>query len=747
MSSRAIRKVQKLREQQQQDSNLDESSDDDAPRPAKPKFNVFDLLKATDNDDDDDKNNDGDEKEGHQEHEEPHKEPVVQVESEPEPEPESEPAKPQKAKKTKKKKKNKSKQSQTKSPESDMKQQEGAGMDEIDRALKALGVTDGSSANPAFPTHSNLDIRLLETLDKLLSIQTKFLDPKTEMRKLFGDVTLENYDQDAGSGRRRNQEETIDLGRALSGRYCPASQGRSLKGIAPRQNPLFQGKGEWPLAISGGMSMEVNGSLPPGRTQYRICHSTGYKDVQRQFNMCVESMDPQRLIFHLQHNPYHASTLLQVSEIAKHQGDHAVAADLLERVLFNIGRSAHSTFGAQLKKGKARLDFRVKENRELWLTGWKYIADLGMKGTWRTAYEWGKLLLSLDDSDPYCISLLIDSLALRGREYAHFVELCVKATLKSNPSQMRDWNNLLNIQCSLVLAYVRLNQPRASRGQLNRAMSLFPWVFNRLAQELDLPHIPKQIWGAMPPDDGQKLFTELYVARVKDLWNTPEAVSLIVEVGDSLTDEIEPLEPNHAVSMVNVHVARHVILSDYPSLITHIPRKFMSLPLSASDPFPPNQLPIDLSDNADPREQGLSHYQHTHLQRARRQLQFYEADIEIKGSDVEEAIAACDTIHAEGTEWLFGKGLDNLVAWVARYGIDRGNWSGFVPDYWPLFQYLEALSMLPGDEGNEGREFHPEDLLPESFRDQCLNGIIADTLGEAGTAMLESELELWLLPL
>jgi hypothetical protein len=36
----------------------------------------------------------------------------------------------------------------------------------------------------------------------------------------------------------------------------------------------------------------------------------------------------------------------------------------------------------------------------------------------------GKRLLSLDDSDPYCMRLLIDHLALRGREYAQFVQLC-----------------------------------------------------------------------------------------------------------------------------------------------------------------------------------------------------------------------------------------------------------------------------------------------------------------------------------
>jgi len=66
------------------------------------------------------------------------------------------------------------------------------------------------------------------------------------------------------------------------------------------------------------------------------------------------------------------------------------------------------------------------ENREFWLVGWRYISNLGMKGTWRTSYEWAKLLLGLDISDPYSIKLLIDHLALRAREFEHFIELCTQ---------------------------------------------------------------------------------------------------------------------------------------------------------------------------------------------------------------------------------------------------------------------------------------------------------------------------------
>jgi Protein of unknown function, DUF654. len=391
-------------------------------------------------------------------------------------------------------------------------------------------------------------------------------------------VVLENFDQqDAGSGRRRDRNrETVDLGQALTGRYSPASRGQSLAGVTLRRNVLMQGKDEWPRAPSGGLGMEIVEKYRLGDTLYKIVHNKAYQDVQNQFDLCVESMDPQRLIHHLQYNPYHISTLLQVSEIAKHQGDHAVSADLLERALFNIGRSAHSSFNNRLKDGQARLDFLKSENRELWLVGWRYIANLGMKGTWRTAYEWAKLLLSLNDSDPYCIRLLIDHLALRGREYAQFVDMCTQTRFS------RDWADLPNIQCSLVMAYLRLNRPQDCRRQLHDAMSRYPWVFNRLAQELDLSHIPKQIWGKMPPTGSHELLTELYITRAKDLWNTPEAVALIMEVADTLSGE-EPVEPPE----ITLDIARHVVLSDIPKVTTHLPNRFVSGRMSSSDPLPP----------------------------------------------------------------------------------------------------------------------------------------------------------------
>ncbi|GLA70092.1 hypothetical protein AtubIFM55763_011293 [Aspergillus tubingensis] len=731
MSSRALRKLQKQREQELQLAQLEQENDDSSDeepvvRPSKPKLNAFDLLNSVDDDEEDEQ-----ESEIEAEIEEP--EPVTQPKEEvPAPAPAPKPTAP-----GKKNKKNKKKKKAVAKSGAGAASPEATGLDDIDKALKDLAV------NPKHPAHSggsaaaeDRDAGFPKTPEALLAIDPRCLNATNEMRKLFGNVVLENFDQDTGSGRRRDRgRETLDLGQALTGRYSPASRGQSLAGVTQRRNVLMQGRDEWPRSPSGGLGMELVEKLQNGSTMYKIVHNSSYTDVQRQFDMCVESMDPQRMIHLLQYNPYHISTLLQVSEIAKHQGDHAVSADLLERALFNIGRSAHSSFSNLVKQGQAKLDFVHMENRELWLVGWRYIANLGMKGTWRTAYEWAKLLLSLNETDPYCIRLLIDHLALRGREYAHFVDLCTQTRLS------KEWDALPNIQCSLALAYLRLNKPKECREQLRRAMSRYPWVFCKMAQELDIQPMPKRIWGKMPPTDAHELFTELYISRAKDLWNTPEAVSLIVEVADTLPDEEEPVEPPE----ISLDIARHVVLSDIPRVTTHLPNRFVAGRLSASDPLPPYESEA-YRQQSDPTPSYLSQVPDVGRPQWLRDLldqlnngaihfpRFQRDGEEVHEDDVPSETEAEDTrapAHPSADQqpvleqWLLNDGMHTLEAFLQQYGVDRGNW-GEVLDYSPLTEYVDGLELVQ----------------PESERERLLHGPIREAMGDMVVSMLEDELQL-----
>lgn len=277
---------------------------------------------------------------------------------------------------------------------------------------------------------------------------------------------------------------------------------------------------------------------------------------------------------------------MQVSELAKQQTEHSVSGDLLERALFSFGRSVHSSFTTALSEGRARLDFRRPENREFWLAASRYISSLCQRGTWRTAYEWAKLILSLDpEHDPFRIVWVIDKLALRGGEAAHFLQL------RNCHFYNQKWQRHPNVRISAALAMYKIKQTSESMAELRIAAMEYPWIFARLFSELNIEHIPKSIWGTQPRSERESLECEVYVHGSKDIWNTQENISFLVKALESA--DISVLHPRTETdnAPITLNEARHVFLSGVPSLIGLIPQKYTSMPITSSDPFtPPNNL-------------------------------------------------------------------------------------------------------------------------------------------------------------
>ncbi|KAK8158768.1 Nulp1-pending protein-like protein [Phyllosticta citrichinensis] len=538
MSTRALRKAQRELEEKKRLEELaaDDESEEEV---VQPKASMFAMLGGEDEDEDEEE----------QEQEDPQKES------------EEETPKP-KASNSKKKKKKKAKSGKTadETPST---------MDEIDRALQSLSVTESKQTSDE-PQQDPAS----QELFRLLSIDSQSLHAQNEMRKLFGRAALER-DNEEPVGRQRGRGRQMGLANAVAGRNARGG----LASLGLRRNIFVQGNEEWPRATSGGLSMEVVEKRADGSVEYRYAHSRAYQDVQRQFETCVASMDPQRLVQLLQFNPYHISTLLQVSEIAKQERDHATSGDLLERALFSFGRSVHSTFATNVSQGKARMDFRRPENREFWLAAWRYIANLGMRSTWRTVYEWAKLLLSLDpENDPYCVRLVIDQFAIRGRQQEDFLTLAQSDFFKTR------WNGLPNIDMTSSLAFVQTSETGQGRQALFTAVGRYPWLAARLFQELEMNDTPPGIWGKQPRSPYDHLLTELYVIRAKDLWNTAEAKSLLVEVASAVYTS----PPKQSADLpITRDVARHTILTENPALISAVPRTLSAQVQSTSDPLPP----------------------------------------------------------------------------------------------------------------------------------------------------------------
>lgn len=206
-----------------------------------------------------------------------------------------------------------------------------------------------------------------------------------------------------------------------------------------------------------------------------------------------------------------------------------------------------------------------------------------MRGTWRTASEFARLILALSPTlDPHGVRLSIDFITLKARQPNYLLHLI---------SVFRDnYAALPNMSYSAALAHAQLGQPAAARESLSKAIAKFPWIVPRLWSALSIDgELPPVLWGAQPPENDplQPLLAELYVARAADLWKDPTATQLLVEVASTvyLLPKTAVLKPADAVPE---DVARHVLMTDVPAVTALLPREWTRRESPAYDPLPPD---------------------------------------------------------------------------------------------------------------------------------------------------------------
>lgn len=294
MSSRALRRAQKELEEkqlqeklaQQEEQDEDESEEEVAPKPsAKPS--LFALL-GDGGDGDEDEDEDGADQE------------TESMNGRNDAEAVTTPA-PKTAKKNKKKKKKGKAKGKSEDVQKDTTAARGSsGLDEIDQALLALNLSSKNQADGTSDSQFGTISEEHKQLFSVLSVDTQYLHAANEMKKLFGRAALHAEEEP----RQRGQG---DLAAQLAGRNAA---GRNLKSIGLRRNIFIQGNEEWPRATSGGLGMEIVEKRPDGSVEYRFVHNTMYQDVQRNFELCVRSMDPEQMIRLLHANRKFVSQVL-----------------------------------------------------------------------------------------------------------------------------------------------------------------------------------------------------------------------------------------------------------------------------------------------------------------------------------------------------------------------------------------------------------------------------------------------------
>lgn len=584
MSTRQLRKLQKQRELQElqatNPANDSEESEDDVPiQKAKPSiFSGFAALgDQGDEDEDEDENDDGHEVEPTK----PSSPPTGNLDRTETPNSTS--------KKSKKKKKKGKKPNSLQMP-SRLDTPAHKGTDDIDAALRELELELSNKKSNAPTTDQTDTMRSVayERICELLRINTHHLKVVNEMRNLFGREAIaaalnEENEERARTQRARQMQQDVDLETFLKG-----DPGKTLPEVTLRRNPFLPGKDTWPRAPTEGLTMRQfkegtagEKSMPPGTVEFGFAHDENYNTLEVNFFHLVQQHDPMQLVYFSKRHPYHISTLIQVSKVAKHDQNSALAADLCERALFTFGRVALSVFRQKVEQGKARLDFRRPENRQFWLAGYHYLKNLVMKGTYRTALEWAKLLFSMDLGDPYGMIHFIHPMAIRAYESKWFIDFCDSEAL-DNFDTAQDY-----IRQTVVLARLQQKDTAGAKSLLLEGMERLPWLYSSLYKALNLD-VPKAIWGMQPRDGDETLFVELYIHQTKSLWDNAQALSLLKEAArdarkpDSQTFGFPPVAGRN--------VARFVYLDNTPSLMDHVPRGLLSTsPNWEFDPIPPLQ--------------------------------------------------------------------------------------------------------------------------------------------------------------
>ncbi len=480
-------------------------------------------------------------------------------------------------------------------------------MDEFDKLLASSGSgaastsADGSAGQPVAPVSTQTS-----KLRSLLSCTTQHFDPMVELKRNFGAAAVRAYEAEAkasssaaagGSAAARAQA------RMRSATHNPNLRLRSV---------LVQPKPEWPPIAQTFTGMSMDDRQVDGHG--KACdwkHSRAYKEAQYNFLDAARSFDPNSLYALFRIYPWHIDTLLQLSEVLRHQGDLGQAGDFVARALFAYERCASPGFVSSLTStnGPAFVDFRRIENRGFYLAAHRHVNYLGRRGTWRTALEWCKLLFAMHaPEDKHGALLWIDFLAIKANCSAWFLEL----------DSALEVDHLPGWQYARALAERDVERKAGSKDHsrsdeaLAMAIRQFPVTVPILLKKIgaDLPMEALDDKLAAPTsyaDAGESayayLLSHLYAARSDSLWkefdHSAWLSSTFKKIWPTMKDDfVLPDEPS-VEDLTGVY--RHVIVSDIPDalrqqLISYIPHALSSRSelLDASDPFaPPNGTRYD----------------------------------------------------------------------------------------------------------------------------------------------------------
>ncbi|TFK53351.1 DUF654-domain-containing protein [Heliocybe sulcata] len=467
------------------------------------------------------------------------------------------------------------------------------GVDDIDKVLAELSVKYPDIKSTSGPSSSSST-----SLSSLLTLNSTNLDPNAELRRLFGSKVVPS------SSSKSKVRST--LARPKDG-WWPAKLREGLS-LRPLDDSEFEEKRRrW------GWSVERD------EKWHTVVYDKRYKSVTAGFVTTVLAGDPEGFWRILSKLPYHADTLLQLAEAYRYRDEHAQATDFAERALFAYERAFT---GTSLLNGVNRLDFDRVENRPFFLAVHRIILDLQRRGCQRTAFEFAKLLYSLDPAaDPHGALLHLDSLAVKAGSGEWLLEVYdffddINKDEKSqrwhgrmDPSILPGWMYSRALALRMKEDSDKSKHHEASDSALKDAIRAFPSVVPLLADKADIvlssdvrSHrvFRVQTGSNIQAENIAYLLSHMYALRASALWKQNTAYGAwLASTAQSLLPNAGTATPPKFTALFTLptlvySVYRHVIILEsssptYRPLFSFLPREVLGGTgrQLACDPLPP----------------------------------------------------------------------------------------------------------------------------------------------------------------
>ncbi len=166
----------------------------------------------------------------------------------------------------------------------------------------------------------------------VLQPDPKFLDPQSELKRIFGGNVVK------AAMREEQQQRRGASGRRGAGRGGAAARLRRAVLVQPRDH--------WPPYTPGGLEMQV-AQTTSEEVLFCFRHGDDYMQAQREYEVAASSHDPNAIVGVLQFYPYHIGSLMQLAEVHSIRGGELErAGDMYERALFAMERGTRPSLSA-----------------------------------------------------------------------------------------------------------------------------------------------------------------------------------------------------------------------------------------------------------------------------------------------------------------------------------------------------------------------------------------------------------------